>query len=113
MPAAQRWCRVTVRGPDGTVRVHHVLEGPGPPDLGSVDEVARLALWAGRDGGSVFLSEVSPELDELLELSGLRVEMEWQAEGREETFVVEQVEEEAHPGDAPPETSSTWIAQGW
>ena len=71
------------------------------PTSRSVDEVARLALWAGRDGGSVVLSEVSPELDELLELSGLRVEMRWQAEGGEETLVVEQVEEEAHPGDLP------------
>jgi hypothetical protein len=102
MVDAQRWCRVTVLGPDGRVRVHHILEGPGTPDIGSVDEVARLALWAGRDGGSVVLSEVSPELDELLELSGLRVEMRWQAEGGKEALVVEQVEEEAHPGDLPP-----------
>jgi hypothetical protein len=102
MAAAQRWCRVTVLGPGGTVRVHHILEGPAAPDIDSVDEVARLALWAGREGGSVVLSEVSPEFDELLELSGLRVEMGWQAEGCEETVVVEQVEEEAHPCDPPP-----------
>jgi hypothetical protein len=97
----QRWCRVTVLEPDGTVRVQHILEGPRIPDVGSVEEVARLALWAGRDGGAVVLSEVAPELDELLELSGLRVEMRWQAEGGEEPLVVEHVEEEAHPGDSP------------
>jgi hypothetical protein len=101
MAAAQRWCRVTVLWPDGTVRVHHILEGPGSPDIGSVEEVARLALWAERDGGSVVLSEVSDRLDELLGLSGLRVDMGWQAEGREETPGVEQLEEEAHPGDLP------------
>ncbi len=101
MPAEQRWCRVTVLGPDGTVRVHHILEGPGTPDLGSVDEVARLALWAGRQGGSVVLSEVSPELDELLQLSGLRVEVQWQTEGRKESLVVQEVEEETHPCDPP------------
>ena len=101
MAAEQRWCRVTVLWSDGTVRVHHILEGPGPPHIGSVEEVARLALWAGRDGGSVVLSEISPGLDELLELSGLRVEMRWQAEGGEEALVVEHVEEEAHPGDPP------------
>jgi hypothetical protein len=101
MAATQRWCRVTLLWADGTVRVHHVLEGPGSPDVGSVEEVARLALWATRDGGSVVLSEVAPELDELLDLSGLHVEMDWKAEGREETFVVEEVEEEAHPGDLP------------
>jgi hypothetical protein len=101
MAAAQRWCRVTILGSDGTVRIHHVLEGPGSPDIAAVDEVARLALWAGREGGSVLLSEISPELDELLELSGLRVEMGWQPESREEPLVVEQVEEEAHPGDLP------------
>jgi hypothetical protein len=102
MGAEQRWCRVTVLGPDGAVRVHHILEGPGSPDIASVDEVARLALWAGREGGSVVLSEVSPEFGELLELSGLSVEMGWEAEGGEETLVVEQVEEEAHPRDPPP-----------
>jgi hypothetical protein len=101
MAAAQRWCRVTLLWPDGTVRVHHILEGPGTPDIGSVEEVARLAFWSGRDGGSFVLSEVSPELGELLELSGLRVEMSRQAESGEEPLVVEQVEEEAHPGDSP------------
>jgi hypothetical protein len=98
----QRWCRVTVLGPDGTVRVHHILEGPGAPDVTSVDDVAQLALRAGRSGGSVVLSEVAPELDELLELSGLGVETQWQAEGRKEPLVVEHVEEEAHPRDSPP-----------
>ena len=99
---AQRWCRVTVLDSGGAVRVHHVLEGPGDPDLASVEEVARLALWAARDGGSVLLSEVSAELDELLELSGLGIEVERQAEGGEEALVVDQVEEEAHPGDPSP-----------
>jgi hypothetical protein len=101
MPSAQPWCRITLLWPDGTVRVHHILEGPGAPDIGAVEEVARLALWALQDGGSVELSEVSPELDELLEVSGLRVEMERETEGGKEALGVEEVEEEAHSRDTP------------
>ena len=49
-------------GPDGAALISYVLEGPGAPDMGAVDEVARLALMAGRLGGAVVLADVSPAL---------------------------------------------------
>ena len=43
----------------------------GPPDLGLVDEVARLTLAARRQGCSIWLRHACPDLLELLELVGL------------------------------------------
>jgi hypothetical protein len=80
MVALQRWCRVTVVGPDGTVAATCDLDGPGSPGIDAVDDVARLALLASRLGGGITLGEVSPAMRELLELAGLCVEMEGQAE---------------------------------
>lgn len=97
----QRWCRVTVVGPAGTEVARCDLEGEGSPDLGTVDQVARLALLAGRLEGHTTLGEVSPSLRGLLELAGLYLEMEGQAEIREETLGIQQGEEEAHLGDLP------------
>ncbi len=71
MPTFERWCRVTVVGPDGADREWRDLGGIGAPDLGTVDAVARLALASGREGCTVRLSEVSSALAELLELSGI------------------------------------------
>lgn len=102
MVALQRWCRVTVVGPDGTVVACCELDGPGFPGLGAVDDVARLALLASRLGGSITLAEVSPAMRELLELAGLCVEMEGQAELGEEPCGIQQREEEVHPGDPAP-----------
>jgi hypothetical protein len=65
MVSIQRWCRITVVGPDGAVLTDDVLEGPAPPDLGAMDEVAR---WG--------LTEVSPAMQELLELGGLGIEVQ-------------------------------------
>jgi hypothetical protein len=101
MAVPQRWCRITVVGPDGTVLVGCLLEGTGPPDLGAVDDVARLALLAGRLGGGITLAEVSPVMRALLELAGLRVEMDGQAEFGEEPRGIQQGQEEVHPGDSP------------
>jgi hypothetical protein len=108
------WCRITVVGPDGAVVTERLLRTSGPPDLGTVNEVARHALAARRLGGAIVLHEVAPALRELLELSGLTpgvvsdlsldelpVEMDWEPEGREEPLGVERGEEEAHPGDLP------------
>jgi hypothetical protein len=95
------WCRVLVVGADHTALARHQLGGPGDPDLGTVDDVARLALQAGRVGGRIVLSEVTPALRSLLELAGLGVEMEWKPEGGEEPLGVERVQEELHPGDLP------------
>jgi hypothetical protein len=89
MAERRRWCRVTVLGPDGTVLARRVLAGAGRPGLAAVDRVARLALLAGRIGGSIALTEVAPALAELLALAGLPVEVEGQAELGEEPFGVE------------------------
>jgi hypothetical protein len=93
------WCRVLIVGADHTTLARHQLGGPGPPDLGAVDDVARLALLARRLGGRIILSDVTPALCALLELAGLRVEVEGQAEAGEEPVRVEEGQEELHPGD--------------
>jgi hypothetical protein len=95
------WCRVLVVGADHAEVACHQLGGPGPPDIGAVDDVARLALQARRLGGRIVLSEVSPALRSLLRLAGLCVEMEWEPEGGEEPLGVEWGQEELHPGDRP------------
>jgi hypothetical protein len=101
MAVPQRWCRITVVGPDGTVLAGCLLEGTGPPDLGAVDDVARLALLAGRLGGGITLADVSPVMRALLELAGLRVEMDGQAKFCEEPRGIQHCEEEVHPRDSP------------
>ncbi len=67
----RRWCRATVCRADGSTLAEHVLEGPGEPDLATVDELARLALHATRLGGALVLDETSPAMAELLALTGL------------------------------------------
>ena len=68
------------------------------PDLGVVEQLARLQLAAVRAGCSIRLDNPGLELIELLELVGLRgvlvgpglvVEMGGEAEGREQTGVEE------------------------
>ncbi|MCI4338705.1 MAG: hypothetical protein L3J72_05325, partial [Thermoplasmata archaeon] len=88
------WCRVTIVGPDGEEVASVALEGAGFPDLGTVDKVARLTLIAGRLGGEIALTEVSPALRALLELAGLPVQMEGQPELWEEPLRVERCQEE-------------------
>jgi hypothetical protein len=78
------------------------LDGPGSPGLGAVDDVARFALLATRLGGSITLAQVSSAMRELLELAGLCVEMEGQAELGEQPSGIQQRKEEIHPGDPPP-----------
>jgi hypothetical protein len=91
-----------VVGPDGAELAHVVLEGPGAPDLAAVDDVARLTLAAGRLGGEITLLDLSPAMGALLELAGLGVEMEGQAELGEEPLGVQEGQEETHPGDLAP-----------
>jgi hypothetical protein len=93
------WCRVTVVGPDGAELTSRALTGPGTPDLGAVDEVARLALLAGRLGGVIVLAELAPALRILLELAGLRVEVKGQAESGKEALGVQEGQKEGHAGD--------------
>lgn len=101
MSTAPPWCRVKVFGADGGALTECVLRGAGRPDLGAVDVVARLALLARRRGGDVVLTDVTAELRELLALAGLRVEVEGEPEGGEESLGVEELEEERGARDAP------------
>jgi hypothetical protein len=84
------WCRVQIVGADHTTLASHQLAGAGLPDLGAVDDVARLALLARRLGGRIVLCDVSPALGSLLELAGLRVEVERKAERGEEPLGIEE-----------------------
>jgi ABC-type transporter Mla MlaB component len=68
----------------------------GPPGLGAVDLLARLELAARRAGGRIRLRDPDPSLHALLDLVGLRFEMEGQPEQREPPL---RVEEEVEPGE--------------
>jgi hypothetical protein len=95
------WCRVSVVGPDGAELSSHVLSGPGAPGMATVDDVARLALMAGRLGGGAVLTDVSPALQALLELAGLGGEAQGQAELGEEPLGAQEGQEPRHTGDLP------------
>jgi hypothetical protein len=73
-----RWARLVVAEADGTHRVVP-LAGDGPPDLAVVEALARYQLMTRRAGGRMWLEELSPDLAELLDLTGLRQEMTGQA----------------------------------
>jgi hypothetical protein len=98
MTAYDVWCRVTVVGPAGTTIATWSLGGPGRPDIGVVDRLARLQLAALRGGGGVRLSSVSAELAALLDLAGLRRKPEGQPECGKVSLGVE---EERERGDPP------------
>jgi hypothetical protein len=74
-----RWARLVVAEADGTHRVVP-LAGDGPPDLAVVEALARCQLMTRRAGGRMWLEEVSPDLAELLDLTGLRQEITGQAD---------------------------------
>lgn len=90
---------------DGDVVID--VEGLDRVDVAAVDLLARLKLIAWRRGRLLRIQSASPELRELLALTGLSevvpvavalaVELEGQTEEREE---LRGVEEEADPGDA-------------
>ncbi|MFF7274395.1 STAS domain-containing protein [Streptomyces griseorubiginosus] len=72
------------------------VAGLGPPGLGTVDLLARLQLAARRAGGRIRLRDPDPGLHALLDLVGLRFEVEGQTEQREPALGVE---EEVEPGE--------------
>ncbi len=102
MAAPRPLCRVRVERPDGTIASDRTLHGFGEPDLDTLDAVARLLLAARRSGERLVVVEAVPALCELLELAGLPVDVEvgGQPEAGEDLTGIEQVEEEAHLGDA-------------
>ena len=68
----------------------------GPPGLAAVDLLARLELAARRARGRIRLRDPAPSLRALLDLVGLRFEVEGQTEQREPPLGVE---EEVEPGE--------------
>jgi hypothetical protein len=94
-----RWCRAAVVEADGGVLVRFAVTGTGRPDLSVVDDVARLALASTRLGCRLLLSDVAPGLRELLELAGLWVQVQGEAEGGEQPLGLQECEEEAERGD--------------
>lgn len=93
-------CRMRTEHVDGSVAGDRTLHGFGAPDLDTLDAVARLLLASRRAGECLVVVDAVPALWELLELAGLPVEVGGEAEAGEDLTGVEQVEEEAHLGDA-------------
>ena len=87
--------RALLRTTGGGVVVCDVA-GLGPPGLGTVDLLARLQLAARRAGGRIRLRDPDPGLHALLDLVGLRFEVEGQAEQGEPALGVQ---EEVEPGE--------------
>ncbi|MFG2359651.1 STAS domain-containing protein [Streptomyces sp. NPDC048521] len=71
--------------------------GLGPPGLAAVDLLARLQLAARRAGGRIRLRDPDPALHALVDLVGLRFQVEGQAEEGEPALGVEEAVES---GDA-------------
>ncbi|SRR5579883_1762143 len=102
MPEWRPWCRIRSVDASGTDNDGGWVGGPGRPDLGAVDCVARRLLPVLRRGEQPSLVDVDPELAELLDLAGLGglvVEVRRQPEGGEEPLGLEGREEEAHLRD--------------
>ena len=70
----RRWGSVVFVAPGGEV-ASWPLEGDGRPDLGTVDDIARLQLAARRVGCAIHLRNVCPDLLALIELAGLSDEL--------------------------------------
>lgn len=77
------------------------VAGLDDPDLADIETLARLGIVAHRAGWKFRVRGVSTELQELLELCGLcealRVEVERQAEKREETGGLQEEGDAADP----------------
>ncbi|MGJ5753762.1 ABC-type transporter Mla MlaB component [Streptomyces puniciscabiei] len=71
--------------------------GLGPPGLAAVDLLARLELAARRAGGRIRLRDPDPALPALLDLVGLRFQVEGQTEEREPALGVEETVETGDP----------------
>ncbi|MET9447901.1 STAS domain-containing protein [Streptomyces cinerochromogenes] len=88
--------RALLEGGGGRVVVCDV-GGLGPPGLAAVDLLARLELTARRAGGRIRLQDPGPALHALLDLVGLRFQVEGQTEEREPALGVEEAVESGDP----------------
>jgi hypothetical protein len=115
MAEAELWCRMTIVGPGDLELAAFALKGPGDPDIGAVDDVARFVVLAKRLGGRLVLTELSTKLRALLDLTGLpaevaglcveevlSVEVERQTELGEEPLGIQEGEEERRGADLAP-----------
>ncbi|MFJ2396266.1 STAS domain-containing protein [Streptomyces sp. NPDC087843] len=73
------------------------VAGLGPPGLATVDALARMELAARRAGGRIRLRDPAPPLRALLDLVGLRFELEGQSEEGEPALGVEEAVESGDP----------------
>lgn len=99
MRGSRHWARVLIVDPDGRLLLRADLAGPGAPGLLAVDAVAQLALSARHAHATIRLTDVTEHFGALVELAALPVEVERQAEAREEALGIEQGQEEVHRGD--------------
>lgn len=89
------WALVVFDDTDGHedsegVRLSLSLLGEGAPGLSVVDALARLQVLCGRSGVRMHLEHVHSQLDDLLELTGLRREMIGESERTKETLGIEE-----------------------
>ena len=91
------WCRVTVVGAEGVALASWSVSGSGRADLAVVEALTRLQLAALRRGRHVVITDVCPDLLELLDLVGLRRQVCGEAEGGEEQAGIEERVEPADP----------------
>ncbi len=78
---------IVVVGPGGIEVTSWALPVIAEPDLALVDELARLQLTARRLGYTLRLCNPCAGVAELLDLAGLRLEAQGEAEGGEESGV--------------------------
>jgi len=84
------WCRLTIVDDANTL-----------PDISIVEQIARLALASHRAGGRLVIETLCKELAELFELAGLGVQVQWEAERREQPLRLQGGEEDCQLGDLP------------
>ncbi|MCH0556459.1 MULTISPECIES: STAS domain-containing protein [Streptomyces] len=73
------------------------VRGLGPAGLAAVDLLTRLELTARRTGGRIWLGDPDPALSALLDLVGLRFQVERQIEEGEPALGVEEAVETGDP----------------
>jgi hypothetical protein len=93
------WCHMTAVDGKGSPAATLVMQGTGAPGLSALDTLARWILEADRAQRQIAIVHLAPEMVDLLELAGLRVEVERKAEGGKESFRVKRVQEEGQFGD--------------